>query len=172
MYYPNGTLPRDCENWDSDAFGRVYADMQVHNMQRGFIYALTNPATNKPVPGIEKLIFRYRMEYRLSCADRSLPPAWGVTHATDQYIWFWGNGEVIKEAEKGLIKKAVVDPFVKFVHGEDDLKWGTQSYKEMRTLKPDGSVGIWKDEIWDEGVRVWKILREVGEYSDGGSSRL
>ncbi|KAL2835716.1 Alpha/Beta hydrolase protein [Aspergillus pseudoustus] len=170
IYYPNGTLPRDCENWDSDAFGRIYADMQVHNMQRGFIYALTNSATNKPVPGIEKLIFRYRMEYRLSCADRSLPPAWGVTHATDQYIWFWGNGEAIKESEKGIIKRAVVDGFIKFVHGEEDLGWGTDGYKEMRTLKPDGSVVIWRDELWDEGVRVWKALREVGEYSDGGTS--
>ncbi|KAL5342619.1 Alpha/Beta hydrolase protein [Aspergillus crustosus] len=183
LSYPNGKLPRDCKNWTNDAFGRIYADMQIHNMQRGFIYALTKPIT-RSLDGkdretisreVEKLIFRYRMEYRLQCADRSTPPQWGVTHATDQYIWFWGNGEVVQPKEKEIIKNAVIDPFIKFVHGEHDLGWGTSSVRQMRTLKPDGSVQIWYDELWDEAVRVWKGLREVAGFEAGtgsGSARL
>ncbi|KAI9370770.1 Alpha/Beta hydrolase protein [Aspergillus egyptiacus] len=173
-YYPTGHLPRDCKNWSSDAFGRIYADMQVHNMQRGFLYALTNPTTtsssssthdNTVGKAVEKLLYRYRMEYRVKAADKSAPPGWGVTHATDQYIWFWGNGEVIEEDEKPVIKRAVIDPFIKFVHGRRDLEWGTGNAREVRTLKPDGSVEIWEDGLWDRAVRVWKALREVGDYA-------
>ncbi|KAL2833457.1 Alpha/Beta hydrolase protein [Aspergillus cavernicola] len=178
-YYPNGHLPANCKNWASDAFGRIYADMQIHNMQRGFIYALTNPTTSTDrniAKDVENLLYRYRMEFRLRCADKSTPPKWGVTHATDQYIWFWGNGEVIQEDEKLIIKRAVIDPFIKFVHGRTDLDWGTRDHREMRTLKADGSVEIWRDELWDEAVRVWRALREAGAYGEGittnASSRL
>ncbi|BCS29100.1 putative carboxylesterase [Aspergillus puulaauensis] len=173
-YYPNGTLPRNCKDWTSDAFGRIYADMQIHAMQRGFIYALTNPITGNPAVGaqVDKLIHRYRMEYRLKCADRSAPPEWGVTHATDQYIWFWGNGDIVLPDEKAIIRKAVIDPFIRLVHGEQDLGWGTSSHREMRTLKPDGSVEIWRDELWDDAVSTWKALREVSAFDDGMSSRL
>ncbi|KAL4878490.1 Alpha/Beta hydrolase protein [Aspergillus karnatakaensis] len=178
LYYPEGTLPRNCKNWTNDAFGRIYADMQIHNMQRGFIYALTNPIT-RSFNGkdretisreVSKLIFRYRMEYRLKCADRSAPPQWGVTHATDQYIWFWGNGEVVLPNEKAIIKKAVIDPFIKFVQGETELGWETNNVRQMRTLKPDGKVEIWEDGLWDEAVRVWKGLREVADYEIRSSS--
>ena len=44
-----------------------------------------------------------------------------------------------------------------------DLDWGTRGHREMRTLKADGSVQIWQDELWDEAMRVWKALRDVGE---------
>ncbi|KAL4921301.1 Alpha/Beta hydrolase protein [Aspergillus aurantiobrunneus] len=174
IYYPNGTLPRNCKDWTSDAFGRIYADMQIHRMQRGFIYALANPITGDPTigPQIDKLIHRYRMEYRLKCADRSTPPDWGVTHATDQYIWFWGNGENVLPNEKAIIRNAVIDPFIRFVHGEQDLGWGTRSHREVRTLKPNGSVEIWRDGLWDEAVQTWKALREVAEFGNEGVSRL
>ncbi|KAL3472204.1 Alpha/Beta hydrolase protein [Aspergillus californicus] len=178
-YYPNLSLPEGVKDWNHDAFGRLYADMQVHNMQRGFLYALTNPTTqNKErneiiVTEVSKLIYRYRMEYRLSCADKSTPPEWGVTHATDQYIWFWGNGEVIREDEKAIIRNAVVDPFIKFVHGRTDLNWGTRGVQEMRTLKPNGKVEIWKDGLWERAVQVWRALRGVGGFEGGeGVARL
>ncbi|KAL4798934.1 Alpha/Beta hydrolase protein [Aspergillus venezuelensis] len=170
LYYPNGELPRQCKDWSSDAFGRVYADMQIHNMQRGFIYALTNPIHGDSELGrkVEKLIHRYRMEYRLSCADRSAPPNWGVTHATDQYIWFWGNGEFISSKEKGIIREAVINPFIKFVHGKEDIGWGFDSVRYMRTLKPDGTTVIWRDGLWEGAVGVWRALREVADFEVGG----
>ncbi|KAL4944889.1 hypothetical protein BDV06DRAFT_232302 [Aspergillus oleicola] len=172
LYYPNGSLPKECKDWANDAFGRIYADMQIHVMQRGFIYALTNPttSTNDPDLGrkVEKLIHRYRMEFRLHCADRSAPPNWGVTHATDQYIWFWGNGEIISPDEKRIIREAVMDPFIRFVNGENEIGWGVQSVRYMRTLKPDGNTVIWRDGMWDGAVRVWRALREVADFEVGG----
>ncbi|RDW57930.1 putative carboxylesterase [Aspergillus mulundensis] len=175
VYYPNGKLPAGCTDWTSDAFGRIYADMQIHHMQRGFIYALTNPITNDTSLGakVSKLIHRYRMEYRLKCADVSAPPEWGVTHATDQYIWFWGNGQVVLPEEKEIIKDAVIGPFIRFVHGEQELGWGTNEHREMRTLRPDGRVEIWWDGLWDEAVRTWRALREIAEFGEGnGGARL
>ncbi|KAL4755305.1 hypothetical protein BDW72DRAFT_164556 [Aspergillus terricola var. indicus] len=177
IYYPNGTLPADCKDWSSDAFGRIYADMQVHRMQRGFIYALTNPVRpSEPELGerVSKLIHRYRMEYRLKCADVSTPPGWGVTHATDQYIWFWGNGQIVLPEEKKIIRNAVIDPFVKFVRGEQELGWGTSDHRELRTLKPDGTVEIWRDGLWDKAVRTWRALREVADSAgiENGVPRL
>ncbi|KAL4808978.1 Alpha/Beta hydrolase protein [Aspergillus unguis] len=176
IYYPNGALPPNCQDWNSDAFGRIYADMQIHRMQRGFIYALTNPVPGTADPSIgqqvEKQIHRYRMEYRLKCADHSAPPEWGVTHATDQYIWFWGNGDIVLPEEKPIIRNAVIGPFIKFMHGEQDIGWGTSSCREMRTLKPDGSVQIWRDELWDEAVETWRALRQVAEFGIDGASKL
>ncbi|KKK26045.1 hypothetical protein ARAM_007004 [Aspergillus rambellii] len=164
-YYSDGRLPGNCENWSPDAWGRIYADMQVHKMQRGLVQSLASH-------GATDLLYRYRIEYRLKCADKSTPPSWGVTHATDQYIWFWGNGEVVEPHEKPIIKRALIDPFIRFVHGEEDLNWGTTNHREIRTLKPDGSVEIWHDGLWDDAMHVWKTLREAAEFDDAGASRL
>ncbi|PYH93767.1 alpha/beta-hydrolase [Aspergillus ellipticus CBS 707.79] len=165
LYYPDGRLPADCDNWDTDAFGRIYADMQVHKMQRGLIHSIASG-------GASHLLSRYRVEYRLKCADKTIPPSWGVTHATDQYIWFWGNGELIDPEEKPIIRRALIDPFIKFVHGEADIQWGTTDHRDIRTLKPDGSVQIVKDAFWDDAIRVWKALREVGEPDHASAAKL
>ncbi|KAF7589257.1 hypothetical protein BBP40_004553 [Aspergillus hancockii] len=165
LYFPDGCLPSNCRDWKSEAFGQVYADMQVHMMQRGLVHSLV-------LGGAEHLLYRYRIEYRLKCADNSIPREWGVTHATDQYIWFWGNGQVVEENEKGVVAEALVGPLKRFVHGEADIGWGTKGYREVRTLKPDGSVEICQDGIWGEAMRVWKALRAVGESDDGSAAKL
>ncbi|PYH47428.1 putative carboxylesterase [Aspergillus saccharolyticus JOP 1030-1] len=207
LYYPTGELPPGVENWRTDAFGRVYADMQVHKMQRGLVDALTAPMTAAAVQGRppavtatggavagttpptsgschtddshghgqeddENLVYRYRIEYRLKCADKSIPPSWGVTHATDQYIWFWGNGERLEREEKSVVWTALVEPLKKFVHGDRGLQWGTKGHKQLRTLMPDGSVQIKEDVFWDEAMRVWKALREIGEPDSASVARL
>lgn len=166
-YFPGNKLPRDYKDWTSDAFGRVYADMQVHKMQRGFIYELTKNSDG----GMDDLIYRYRIEYRLKCAAKAIPVEWGVTHATDQYIWFWGNGEVVGEEEKGVICRALIDPFTRFVHGVQDLGWGTKSYKEVRTLRADGNVEIQKDGMWDGAVELWRDLL-AGSRQESASAKL
>lgn len=58
IYYPDGCLPTNCKNWDQDAWGRIYADMQVHQMQRGLVYALTE---NEAGVDASALLFRYRI---------------------------------------------------------------------------------------------------------------
>ena len=134
-------------------------------MQRGLVHSLM-------LGGAAHLLYRYRIEYRLKCADETIPPEWGVTHATDQYIWWWGNGSVLQVDEKSIIKNAFIDPLTKFVHGESNIGWGTKSHREMRKLKPDGSVEIWQDGLWDEAMRVWKALRAIGEQGNSPIAKL
>ncbi|PKX93030.1 putative carboxylesterase [Aspergillus novofumigatus IBT 16806] len=83
------------------------------------------------------LLYRYGIEKRLRYADRTIPPSWGVTHATDQYLWFWGNGEALQAEERS--------------------PWcgrRTGDYRQVRTLRPDGSVQICEDGLWDDAMRV------------------
>ncbi|PKY02128.1 hypothetical protein P168DRAFT_273062 [Aspergillus campestris IBT 28561] len=156
LYAPSDTT--NTKTYPPSTFGHIYADIQVHTTQRGLIQSL---AAN----GATHLLHRYRIEYRLNCAAKTIPREWGVTHATDMYLWFWGNGEVLEPAEKRDIRAALIDPWARFVRGDTDdvLGWGTNGPREMRTLMPDGSVRICRDELWDEAMRVWMALRGVGE---------
>ncbi|KAF4274760.1 hypothetical protein CNMCM8812_004127 [Aspergillus fumigatus] len=165
IHCPTGQLPPGCKNWHTDAFGLIYADIQVHKTQRGLIHAL---ATGNA----DRLLYRYRIEKRLQCADRTIPPAWGVTHATDQYLWFWGNGEVLQADEKPMVREAFIGPLIRFVRGDADadIGWGTDDYRQVRSLRPDGSIQICEDGLWDEALRVWRALREVGGPSEGATS--
>ena len=55
-YYPTGALPPGCKDW-ADAFGRVYADIQIHHLERGMASALARH-------GAGHLLYRYRIEWR------------------------------------------------------------------------------------------------------------
>jgi len=158
LHYPDGKLPPGVKNWNSDAWGRIYADMQVYHMQRGLIYALTS---NTAGVDASRLIHRYRIEFQAECA-KGIPVEWGVTHSSDYPLWFWGNGDVLTDREKGRTWEALVGPLARFVKAEDDFGWET-SGKMVRVLKADGSLELREDPLWDEGVRVWKALRDVHE---------
>ena len=157
-YYPSAKLPGNCKDWVDDAWGRIYADMQVHQMQRGLAYALT-----KNTGGVDasRLLYRYRIEWRAKCMDATMPIEWGVTHSSDYPIWFFGNGKLLKDGEKGLIKDAFIGPLARFVKGDEEFGWGASGARHVRTLKGDGNVDIREDRAWDEGVRVWKRLRDA-----------
>lgn len=158
LYYPNGSLPTHCENWDQDAWGRIYADMQVHRMQRGLVYALTE---NEGGVDASALLFRYRIEWRAECVEVALPVEWGVTHSSDYPVWFFGNGGLLGDREKEVVVEGFVGPLAMFVRGEKEFGWGTSGGKGVRTLREDGSVEIVEDGDWEEGVRVWKVLRDA-----------
>lgn len=103
---------------------------------------------------------------------KGIPVEWGVTHSSDYAIWFWGNGDVLSEREKGVVEGGFVGPLGKFVKGTavdagggDGFGWGVCGREGVRTLKSDGSVVIERDEMWEEGVRVWKRLRGAAERS-------
>lgn len=164
LYYPDNKLPPGQENWDSDAFGHIYADMQVYKIQRGLIHSLVSHG----VP--DSSIYRYRVEMRVKCAEKQIPIEWGVTHATDHFIWFWGNGEVLEEREKEAVGRALIGPLARFLDGDGDIGWGTQSHRQMRVLKGDGEVGIWEDGFWDEAMRVWGAVPEIRDGKE--SARL
>ncbi|CAI7579811.1 unnamed protein product [Penicillium crustosum] len=162
LYYPGGCLPPHCKNWDQDAWGRIYADMQVHWMQRGLVYALTE---NEDGVDASALLFRYRIEWRAKCVEAVLPIEWGVTHSSDYPIWFFGNGGLLGEGEKGVVKRGFVNSLGRFVAGEGDFGWGVSGARGVRTLRGDGSVDIVEDGDWEEGIRVWKVLRDADRRS-------
>ncbi|KAJ5403871.1 hypothetical protein N7509_003742 [Penicillium cosmopolitanum] len=157
LHYPTGQLPAGCKNWDVDAWGQIYADMQVYQMQRGLIHALTS---NKAGVDASHLIYRYRIEFLASCMAAKMPAEWGVTHSSDYPLWFWGNGDVLTESEKKVTHKAFIGPLARFVQNvrQDDFGWGTSGFG-VRTMRKDGKVDITRDSRWEEGVRVWKAVR-------------
>ncbi|KAF2196014.1 paraben-hydrolyzing esterase precursor [Delitschia confertaspora ATCC 74209] len=160
-YCPNGKLPDGWKDWQ-DAFGRIYANIQVHALERGMINQLIKH-------GAGSLIHRYRIEWRASCVWA--PKEWGVTHGTDIVIWFWGNGAELKKNEKKVVKEAFHDCFVKFVGGEE-MEWGTEGPLDLRVLTPEGTVVCRKDKMLREGVELWEILKSVGATGQGLQMRL
>ncbi|KAJ9641035.1 hypothetical protein H2199_005703 [Coniosporium tulheliwenetii] len=164
-YFPTGALPQGWKDW-REAFGRVYADTQIHTLQRGFVAALA-------AGGAGELVLRYRVEWRAGCVDAVAPRSWGVTHGTDLAGWFWGNGigAGLTGSEKRVCERGFVGPLARFVRGEE-VEWGTRGVKEVRRLRSDGEVDVWVDERWDEGVRVWKDLMDVGSTGASRGAKL
>ena len=147
-------LPEGCKDW-SDAFGKLYANMQVHCLERGFHRALFRAGL---IPGHDLL--RYRIEWRAKCMDGAFPLEWGVTHATDMGIWFWGldYGDGLTEDEKTVLKPWN-EAFAAFVKGET-VDWNTSKITEMVRLRADGVTDIWDDVRWDEGICVWDAIND------------
>ncbi|KAG5774084.1 hypothetical protein H9Q72_000373 [Fusarium xylarioides] len=145
-------LPAGYNNWE-DFFGRVYANMQVHHLQRGFHNALF-------AGGLEagKDVFRYRFERRLDCVAEKIPPEWGVTHLTDIPIWLWGCGYQggLSDQEKKWLR-GWNESFAAFVNG-DEANWGTAGPKDMRRWRSDGETDVWEDRLWEDGVEFWRLV--------------
>ncbi|KAF2003667.1 paraben-hydrolyzing esterase precursor [Amniculicola lignicola CBS 123094] len=152
-YYPDQKLPAGCKDWQ-DAFGRIYADIQIHHLERGMVNALVHH-------GAGDLIYRYRMEWRAKCCDNMWFKGWGVTHGTDMAIWFWGGEHRLTAKEKPLVKRAFHSNLTKFLKGEE-LDWGTEHPLQIRTLKSTGTIVCEEDSRLEEGLKVWEILKSVG----------
>lgn len=163
---------RKAADW-SEAFGRVYADLQVHALERGLLSRLERA-------GAGELVKRYRIEWRARCVDSSYALEWGVTHGTDLAVWFFGQGmrsmhqgkkfKGLMEEEKEIVK-AWLDPFWEWCRGENvDAAWGTAGVRESRRLKNDGSVDVWRDDDWERGVKIWDVVRNAHLAGDAGRS--
>lgn len=152
-YFPDGRLPPRFSGW-TDAFGRVYADVQVHVTQRGLTEALVQH-------GAGHLLHRYFLEYRVGMADMNTPREWGATHAADMFIWWWGEGYILEDGEKEIVKRTLLDGFARFVKGEDDGALGGKDAMSLRRVREDGSVDDWKDEWWNEKIGVWRALSKA-----------
>ncbi|KAH8894011.1 alpha/beta-hydrolase [Thozetella sp. PMI_491] len=160
LYCRDGALPAGCKDWSSDAFGHIWADVQVHALERGFIACLART-------GAASLVHRYRIEWRAKETDAKAPREWGVTHGTDNSIWVWGEGRGLEPEEKAIAQTAYFDLYAKFVAGEDiSEQWGARSPSEVRRLKADGTVDVWKDELWDRGLEVWDALMKAGRSQE------
>ncbi|CAG7918575.1 unnamed protein product [Penicillium olsonii] len=156
-YYPSGQLPRDCKDWVDDAWGRIYADMQVHQMQRGLAYALSH---NSSGVDASRQVYRYRIEWRAKCMDAVMPVEWGVTHSSDYPVWFFGNGKPLQTEEKNIIKQSFIGPLCRFVQGAGDFGWGTSGVRQVRTLQGNGRVAIREDMAWTEGNQTRFIMTD------------
>ncbi|MCJ1409774.1 hypothetical protein MMC19_003857 [Ptychographa xylographoides] len=155
LYCPTGALPAGRRSW-TDAFGRLYADMQVHVSQRGLVAALarTLPAGS---------IWRYRIEWRAACVDAYAGREMGVCHGSDLAVWFYGNGARLGEGEKVLVRSWLV-PVGRFLNGgvegeeEGEGGWGTQGVEEVRVLGADGRIVVRRDGEWERCLGVWGAL--------------
>ncbi|KXT16372.1 hypothetical protein AC579_5578 [Pseudocercospora musae] len=145
-------LPHGMRDWQ-DAFGKLYANMQVHDLERGLHRALVDGGLE---PG--KDLLRYRFDWQTKASKEAFPPDWGVTHSTDQWIWWWGQSydSGLTEDEKSVLK-TWNQKFAAFVAG-DDPEWGPRDVKEMLRLRSDGTTDIWMDDRWEEGLRVWDAV--------------
>ncbi|KAH7093308.1 Alpha/Beta hydrolase protein [Paraphoma chrysanthemicola] len=157
-YFPTGKLGAKFKTWQ-EAFGHIYADVQVHALERGMVDALIRH-------GVGDLVYRYRIEWRAECVVNKFPKNWGVTHTADMPMWFWGNGWVLSEVEKDIVRKGVHEPLKKFLVGEEEVGWGTKGL-QIRTLKADGRVEIEEDGRLDAGLELWGRLKRVGALGQG-----
>jgi carboxylesterase type B len=155
-YFPDRTLSKRFKTWQ-EAFGHIYADVQIHGTMRGMIKSLVDH-------GAGDLVHRYRIEWRAKCVDKMFPKEWGVTHSSDMALWFWGNGADLEGEEVGIARR-FLEPVEKFIKGED-VEWGCRGDgKVVRVLKEGGEVVVERDgdERWDDGVRLWNKVVGSGD---------
>lgn len=153
QYFPHRKLTAQYQSW-SAAFGHIYADVQIHALERGMVNALVKH-------GAGGLIHRYRIEWRAKCVDKELPTAWGVSHGSDMAIWFWGNGSALDDSEKAVVEKAFHEPVSQFLK-DGTATWATNHPMQLRVLKNDGSVVIEEDTRLGTYLRLWDALKQVG----------
>ena len=146
-------LPTGYKDW-CNFFGRMYAKLQVHCLQRGFHNALFKGGL---IPG--KDVLRYRFDRRLGCVDDSMPVEWGVTHASDVPMWLWGHETVrgLNSEERGWLK-GWNEGFAAFVKGSV-VEWGPTAAKEMRRWRADGGTDVWEDDMWELGLELWDVVQ-------------
>ena len=147
------SLPPHCRDWQ-DLFGRIYADLQVHGLQRGFYNALCKGGGLEP----GKDFHRYSLHRRVDCVKATLSVDLGVTHTSDLPLWFWGSdfpGGLTEEEKKWL--RGWNETFAAFVKGER-VDWGLTRPSEARRWKENGETDVWEDDRWEEGLELWSIV--------------
>lgn len=151
FYFPLCRLPGEWKTY-TDAFGHIWADIQVHMLQRGFVSCLVRA-------GAGSLVHRYRVEWRAKETDVKIPPEWGVTHSTDNSIWVYGEGRGLEPDEQRAAKVAFLNLYGRFVSGEDmSNDFGAATPLEVRRMDRDGRWDIWRDTFWEQGIDLWNAL--------------
>ncbi|KAH7325542.1 carboxylesterase [Stachybotrys elegans] len=150
----NKELPAGYDDW-KEFFGKTYASLQVHALQRGLYNALFQGGL---VPGVE--VLRYRFDKRVDCVNGTFPLELGVTHSSDVPIWFWGANFSggLTDQEKALLR-GWNQGFASFIKG-DKVEWGPKQPKEVRRWRSDGETDIWTDDEWEKGLEIWDLLNK------------
>ncbi|KAF3048508.1 hypothetical protein E8E11_003815 [Didymella keratinophila] len=163
-YFPDRALGTKYQTW-TEAFGHIYADVQIHALERGMADALVKH-------GAGHLLHRYRIEWRAACVDSKIPRQFGPTHTSDLPIWFWGNGDALTGDEKRIVAEAFQKPLAQFLKGEV-VDWGTERDAQIRTLKGDGRVVIRDDgERTREALELWNALDKANTPQPSRDSKL
>lgn len=163
-YFPDRKLPAKYKSW-GEAFGHIYANVQIHALERGMADALVKH-------GAGELLHRYRIEWRAKCVDSKIPAKYGPTHTSDLPIWFWGNGDALTVAEKQIVADAFQKPLAQFLKGKS-VSWGTENHSQIRTLGGDGRVVIEDDgDRVRDAVVLWNALGKVGAPRRPRESKL
>ena len=186
IYCPDKQLPHGYQGW-TELFGVIYADLQVHALERGFVATLEaydhpphpNPDSMAFEPGFCTVnrVSRYRVEFRSQCMRREysgIPEEWGVTHTTDMPIWFWGNGmgQGLTGLEKGMLIRPFVRPYWEFICGrlaEKERRVPNPHLKPdseeavgfIRVLRPNCEVALVKDDDSEKSKKIWDLIREA-----------
>ncbi|KAL9088552.1 MAG: hypothetical protein Q9159_003042 [Coniocarpon cinnabarinum] len=174
----------DVKTWHQ-IFGAIYADLQVHALQRGFLSGFEKALGRRA----GEVVKRYRIEWRASVVSGRFPEEWGVTHGTDMAIWLFGNG--MGDRTHGLegrdeeVVRATVEPVMRWIEGrpwrngttstEDGsgfTKWNTGSIKQARRLRSDGTIDVWHDIDWNRGIKVCELIGKAQKNAEKPRARL
>ncbi|KAK4991774.1 hypothetical protein LTR50_001591 [Elasticomyces elasticus] len=152
VYFPDARLPEGYKDWQ-DLFGRIYADVQIHCIERGFVDCLSRGGLK-----IGEDVLRYRIEWRAKCVDGAFPKEWGATHATDMAIWFWGGGMgeglLKKEQDHVALWNKQLARFVKDL----PVEWMGEGPRDVMRLNADAGTDVWHDDDWERGLRLWEAV--------------
>lgn len=165
IYVPDGrTLPSQpinghvCKMWN-EFFGVLYAELQVHAIQRGFLQQLFQD-------GAGHMVRRVRVGWRAKKADSNFPKEMGPTHGTDTALWFFGDGvglELLKKEEK--IAREWCEGWWSWLRGDG---WGTgweecSKPSQMKYIDAKGTISHCGDsqEDWLRGLAIWTLIRRL-----------
>lgn len=76
-------------------------------------------------------------------------------------IWFCGDGRMLPQHEENIVNDAFIDNLAKFIKGERMQDWEGLQANEARHLKTDGKIETWKDDQWEEGLKVWDAIMDA-----------
>ncbi|KAJ8074798.1 hypothetical protein PM082_019123 [Marasmius tenuissimus] len=135
----------DIDSWKK-VFGDIISDGQVRAPSRLLVRQLLGAGV--PLASIR----RYMINWRPSFVNARAPKEYGVSHALDKPIWNFSVMHGPTPEEESTMRTWIKD-LVDFVHGRQ-TDYGTRSEREHKVLRPDGTIGIERDEKWDYLVGV------------------
>ncbi|KII85983.1 hypothetical protein PLICRDRAFT_667399 [Plicaturopsis crispa FD-325 SS-3] len=138
------TLPHDASREDIQRlFGEVLSDGQVHLPVRLFTRDL------------QKFGFPL-LRYKIAWTPEQGRPEGYVTHGTDRVLWALRLPAL--DASQAIVASAWLDRIRDEVEELEQTGSSKRDAKEMLTLTEDRSISWTKDPIWDEVMRLAKIL--------------
>lgn len=139
----------NAEAW-KDHFGKIVAGAQVRAPTRRFVAQLASAATGTGTGTRTGNVFRYRISLRLQLlSDLGTPESFGIGHGMCQPIWWYQRRLGYRQHEVEAVTRWLA-PWKRFIHGEDEIGWGTSEIEQFRRLLSDGTIAVERDPYWRE----------------------